>query len=362
MSNILDYIAWRGDLPFSAAPFNEVDALILAQLSMMRWENGLGPGETAQIRDVFEPMNHPPVSVGFTPENDLRLLRLIAPSVRFGGIVLRGYERAFDERSETQFAAVTLELDDGTAYVSFRGTDSSLVGWKEDCNMAFARRVPAQESAQKYLEAMAHSFPGRLRVGGHSKGGNLAIYAAASASAEVLDRIIAVYNHDGPGLSDKMNADAMYGRIRGRLYSFVPQYSIVGMLLNHPDAYTVVKSNSVSIFQHDPYSWQVEGPAFVHMPGLTRESARFDAGFRAWLGKVDDEDRELLIDSLFDVLSATQASHFGPEFWQGLARNPKTVIAAIQDINSDQRKRITRMLTDLGAATLLPGEKDDETE
>ena len=327
---------------------------------MLRWENGLAEGETALIRDLFEPMNHQPVSVGFTGENDLKLLHAVTHCERFGGMTLRDYARVFDEGSETQFAAVTLALDDGTAYVSFRGTDSTLVGWKEDCNMAFSRPVPAQEAARAYLEAEANRFPGRLRAGGHSKGGNLAMYAAATVSDATRARILGVYNNDGPGLSDRMNADALYGRIRRLLHSYVPQGSIVGMLLDHPDAFSVVKSNSVSILQHDPYSWQVEGPAFVRMPALSRDSARFDAGFRAWLGRVGEDDRELLIDKLFNVLSATNATHFGREFWQGLARNPGSVISAIQDITADQRRRITKMLTDLGAATLLPGEKNDE--
>lgn len=358
MSNILDYITWRGDLPFAAAPFNEVDGLILAQLSMLRWENGLEEGESARIEALFEPMNRQPVSVGFTAENDLRLLDRIAHCPRFGAITLRDYTRAFDEAAGMQFAAVTLCLDDGTAYVSFRGTDSTLVGWKEDCNMAFSTPVPAQEAARAYLEAAARRFSGPLRVGGHSKGGNLAMYASACADEATRERILEVYNNDGPGLSDRMNAPALYARITGRLRSFVPQGSVVGMLLAHPDRYVVVRSNSVSILQHDPYSWQVEGPAFVHLPSLSRDSARFDAAFRKWLGGVDEDDREVLIDTLFGVLAATNAQSFGREFWQGLARNPKSVLGAIQGIDPERRRRVSRMLTDLGAAVVRPGEAD----
>lgn len=357
MSNILDYITWRGDLPFSAAPFNEVDGLVLAQLSMFRWENGLAPGGSAKICALFEPMNHQPVSVGFTAENDMKLLHLIAHCRRFGEIALRDYEQDFREDMEMQFAAVTLMLDDGTAYVSFRGTDSTLVGWKEDCNMAFSTPVPAQEAARLYLNAAAERFGGALRVGGHSKGGNLAMYAAATAEDAARERILGVYNNDGPGLSDKMNARALYQCITGRLHSYVPQGSIVGMLLAHPDAYTVVRSNSVSILQHDPYSWQVEGPAFVRMPGLNRDSARFDAAFRRWLSGVDEDDREVLIDTLFNVLEATKSPSFGREFWQGLARNPGAVLAAIQDVEPERRRRVTRMLTELGGLALRPGEK-----
>ena len=221
--------------------------------------------------------------------------------------------------------------------------------------MAFSKPVPAQEAARKYLRAALARFPGAIRVGGHSKGGNLAMYAAATVDDG--DRVTDIYNNDGPGLSDRMNADALYRRIAGRLRVYVPQGSIVGMLLQHPDEYTVVKSTSVSILQHDPYSWQVEGPAFVRMPGLSRDSARFDAAFRRWLSGIDEANRELLIDTLFNVLSAAKSRTFGREFWQGLARNPGSVLSAIQNIDADKRRRVTRMLTDLGAAA-IKGEKE----
>ena len=356
MSNILDYIKWRGDLRFAVAPFNEVDGLILAQLSMLRWENSLRPGESVLIRELYAPMIQQPVSVGFTVENDGQLLQLATRSARFGNLTICDFVHVFDEDAEMQFAAVTMKLDDGTAYVSCRGTDKTLTGWKEDCKMAFSKPVPAQEAAREYLKAAAQRFPGRLRIGGHSKGGNLAMYAAATVDAEVRSRIVAVYNNDGPGMSDRMDAPALYDRLAGRLYSFVPQGSIVGMLLDHPDEYTVVQSKSVSIFQRDPYSWQVEGPAFVHMPALSRDSARFDAVFRKWLGGIDEDDRELLIDTLFGVLSAANVQSFGRAFWQSLARNPKPVLNAIKDVDSEKRKRISGMIGDLGAAARHSGE------
>lgn len=358
MSNILDYITWRGDLSFAAAPFNEVDGLILAQLSMFRWENGLEDGASARLSELYEPMNYQPVSVGFTMDNDMKLLERVTHSRRFGEITLSGYVHAFDEAAEKQFAAITLHLDDGTAYVSFRGTDNTLVGWKEDCNMAFSTPVPAQQAAKEYLDAAAARDACALRVGGHSKGGNLAMYAAATAAQAARDKLIAVYNNDGPGLSDRMDAPALYARIAGRLRSFVPQGSIVGMLLAHPDEYTVVKSKSVSILQHDPYSWQVEGPVFVRMPGLSRDSARFDAAFRQWLGDVSDDDREVLIDTLFTVLAAANSQTFGREFWQAVVRNPVPVLSAMKDVEPGDRRRIARMIADL-AAKVRTAEAED---
>lgn len=354
LSNLLDYIRWRGDIPLTAMPLGPVDGLILAQLAMLRWENGLEPGATRPLRALREPMQAQPVSVGFTAENDMKLFGLLADSVRFGRLPVGDYVKTFDENVEIQFSAIAVDLPDGSTYVAFRGTDSTIVGWKEDFKMAFSRPVPAQEAARDYLTLISHTHSGPLLVGGHSKGGNLAMYAAATVEPDVLARILAVYNYDGPGLSDRMDAPSLYEHITGRLHSYVPQGSIVGLLLAHPDEYTVVRSNSIGILQHDPYSWQVEGPDFVTLPELSRDSARFDLVFRRWLSGVDESDRSSLIDCLFTVLSATRSQNFGREFWAGLARNPGNVFSAIQGLDSNKRRRVLKMLVDLGSLAMKP--------
>ena len=345
MGNMLDYLRWRGDLSVEKVPLGEVDALILAQLSMLRWENA--PRAAGTLAERAEVVLAGPVSAGFTPDEDEKLLRLISGSERFGGATLSDCICEVDEDAGMQFAAVSVRLADGTRFLSFRGTDNTIVGWKEDCSMAFSRPVPAQEAARAYLERIARQYPDPLILGGHSKGGNLAMYAAATADERARGRVTAIYNFDGPGLSDRIDAPALYARLAGRLHSFVPQGSIVGLLLAHPDEYAVVRSNAVGILQHDPYSWQVEGPAFERMPGLSADSARFDGAFRAWLAEMDETDRALLVDTLFGILSATNAQTFGREFWAGLAQNTKAVRAAIDMVDPDTRKRIRRMLADL---------------
>ena len=352
MSNMLDYIRWRGDLPLEREPLGGVDGLILSQLAMLRWEHGLGEGGSETLAGLYPSMKDVPLSEGFTADNDAKLLALAADSRRFGGVRLSDYVHVWDGDRSMQFAAVALHLPDGTVFAAFRGTDSTLAGWKEDCNMAFSTPVPAQLAAADYLAGLCKKYPAKLRVGGHSKGGNLAMYAAASMDDGDRQRLLAVYNNDGPGLSDRMDAPALYARITGRLHSYVPQGSIVGMLLAHPDEYAVVRSNSVGILQHDPYSWQVLGPDFVRLPELSRDSARFDIAFRQWLAGVGEEDRAMLVDTVFDILSATRSQSFGREFWAGLARNPKSVLEAIQGVEPEKRRRITRMLLDLGALAL----------
>ena len=350
LSNMLDYIRWRGDIPFSILPPGEVDGLILSQLSMIRWEEGLE--RDATLRYLVPRIREEPVAVGFTAENDKKLLDAIGTSERFGSMRIGDYVRRFDEQSETQFAAITLHLPDDTLFVAFRGTDNTVVGWKEDFNMAFSEPVPAQECAREYLTEIAERYPGPIRVGGHSQGGNLAMYAAATVSQAVGERILGVCNYDGPGLSDKMDTAGLYGRLDGKLQSFLPQGSVVGLLLAHPETYTVVKSTSFGVFQHDPYSWQVEGPSFVRMPGLSTESAKLDTALRSWLAEMDEKDRTELVETLFEVISATDAKTFGREFWIGLSQNALNVGKTIRGLDPEKRARVSKMITELGRLAL----------
>lgn len=347
MSNMIDYIKWRGDLPIDKIPVGEVDALILAQFSMMRWEGALNEGESETLNALFPALNHPPVSVGFTAEDDAIMLELAAHSERFGALTVSDFVSVFDAERVEQFAAITLHLPDESIYVSFRGTDSTLVGWREDSRLAFSKPIPAQGEAAAYLKRVCEKYPGAVRVGGHSKGGNLAMYAAAALDDAMRERVLAIYNFDGPGFGDPANASMLYERLHGRLHTRIPQGSIVGLLLAHPDEYEVVRSIGKGFLQHDPYTWQVAGSRFVRMPEISRESARLDIAFHNWLTAMDESDRELLVGTLFDILQSTQARAFGDDFWQSLARNPGAVMTAINDVEPGTRLRLFRMLVEL---------------
>ena len=358
MSNMLDYIRWRGDLPFSTVPLGEVDGLILAQLSMIFWEEGMDRGESRTLSELAQALKGKDVSAGFTVKNDALLLEAAAASVRFGGLVLSDFEHNFDEDAQIQFAAVTFHLPDGDSFISFRGTDSTLVGWKEDFRMSYEMPVPAQASAAAYFARAATRTGGRLYVGGHSKGGNLAMYAAAQADQDILGRIIRVCNYDGPGFHNRGEAAKLYETIRDRLLSFVPQSSVIGMLLAHPDGYEIIRSDSVGILQHDPYSWQVEGCRFVRSPMLTKDSLYIQSVIRRWLAEVDSEERRLFVDVLFHVLGSTNARSFGKEFWIGFLTRPDAVLASLRDIDPDSLWRIGGILADLGKAVFRgPEEK-----
>ena len=227
---------WRGDVPLTVAPFNAVDNLVLSQLAYTSFDG--------VKRDRLGAMARARLRPGDVQGNDRQLLELLATSRRLGVARVRRAVEQLDEERQMQFGALTLELDDGTACVVFRGTDATLIGWKEDLNMSFADEIPSQAEAVRYLNDSARDTRRPLRVMGHSKGGNLAVYSSVKCRPEVRRRIIAVYNNDGPGLSERAMAEPGYARIERRIQTFLPQSSVVGILLGTAERYKVVHAEA----------------------------------------------------------------------------------------------------------------------
>ena len=201
------------------------------------------------------------------------------------------------------------ECQDNTYFVAFRGTDDTLVGWKEDFNMSYILAVPSQLEAVSYLEKVAEKVRGKLRLGGHSKGGNLAVYAAVQCKEEIQERIIEIYNNDGPGFSKEMLISEPYNRVRERIWTIVPQTSVVGMLLEHEEEYLVTKSSQSGIMQHDPLSWEVLGAKFVYLDDVKKNSRILDRTLKNWINKMTREQREEFVMVLFHVIDETGAKN-----------------------------------------------------
>lgn len=303
---MLNYLDWRGDLTLAADPWNDVDSLIMASLSYLDLSSVAD--RTLSLREVADML--PPIvpekgAHGSFSGSCRALMAQSALSDRLSEVLLHGYVNEVDQEKEMQFSAVMADLPDGSRYVAFRGTDNSIVGWREDFSMAF-ETVPAQTAAVAYLEAAAQGG-GRLTVGGHSKGGNLAIYAAAHAAPAVQARIERVYSFDGPGLDDATVASDGYARIAGRIRSFIPQSSVVGLLLAHHEEYVVVHANAVGLLQHDPFSWQVHGRRFLEVEQVDRASQVVDQTVHEWLKQLSSEERQLFVDTLFNLLESGKA-------------------------------------------------------
>lgn len=311
MGNIMDYIQWRGDLSFTQDPFNEVDNLILSCFSYVNLDGieSIQNGREAVLSEVSEAffalhskeeLEADKSFVSFAPY----MMRDMARSRRFGECVVRNYVNEIVTEDEKQFSAVEILLEDGSTYLAFRGTDDTIIGWKEDFNLCNGM-VPAQKRAAEYLDRAGKKTSRRLRVGGHSKGGNLAIYAAVACSSEAREHILEVYSNDGPGFPREFLDESAVREILPRLTRIIPECSVIGMLLEHEKEPVIVKSAQKGILQHDGFSWQVTGPSFDRAEALSKKAMGFNRILHKWIDNMDIAQRTGLIEDLFSVIEAS---------------------------------------------------------
>ena len=213
----------------------------------------------------------------------------------------------YDEKKTEQFSALTLRLPGGQHYVTFRGTDDTIVGWKEDCLLTVMDEIPAQRDAVEYLTWAASVYPGKIAVGGHSKGGNLAMYAAAMVPESVQERIGNIYNNDGPGFQEKILQTEGYRRIKPRIKTILSQNAMVGTLLWNDCDYTVVKSTAALLGAHDGFTWETTPTSFVRCENLSPSARAFDRAMEEVLVGMSMAERQEFIEEFFGTLTATGA-------------------------------------------------------
>lgn len=328
-TTVADYLTWRGDIPFSVDPFNEVDNLVLCIISYINFRRfpellTRNPREAVSLRDICQKLTQEDEQLGLSQLSYIPVAQQAAQTERFAGTRMFAFEDRSDQ--ETQFAAVTFLLPDKSVFVAFRGTDTSLVGWKEDFNMSYLESVPAQVRAAEYTaEIMRLCRFLKVRIGGHSKGGNLSVYAAVKAPAAVQDRIVRVYNNDGPGFAKPLVGTPEHMRVADRILTVVPQSSVVGQLLEHEQNVEIVRSDAEGMLQHDGFSWQVVGDHFIHLDGFSREGKVIDETLESWEGSLSPKQREAFADALYTVLTASGAK-------------------TLSDLNGDKLKSAVTML------------------
>ncbi len=351
MANISDYLTWRGDIAFYQDPFNEVDNLVLAELVYTDFA-GVVPGreseESVSIQEAYEKFwelhsEEEILDSSATTKVAPLLLKQLAESRRFGNMRLRGYVNEIDFASQSQFSVVTFLLEDDTAYVAYRGTDNTIVGWKEDFNMAFLDHTPGQIAAVNYLDEQSIYMPMDIRVGGHSKGGNFAVFASAFCQESVQDSIIAVYSNDGPGFSEGVKDEAGYQRILSRVISTVPETSIVGMLLENDLKNKVILSSEKGAMQHDAMSWQVERNYFVEAEQLSDTSVMLDATLKGWIFGLKKEQREQFVSILFDTITASGAVTLD-DIVDHKAEFLTEALRALRGLDKEQQKQLKEVL------------------
>lgn len=310
MSNIIDYVSWRGDLDFTASPFNEVDSLILTQLVYLDFR-GIVPGIHSRSSVTLEKAaeeyfaghsNQAEESGGQLLKDCRMVLKAVMGTERFKNCRLSRYIEDISEEKEYQFSAVKIVSEDGSIYISFSGTDSSLAGWKENFNMSYLARTPGQERAVQYVQKVLETGRKPVRLGGHSKGGNLAVYAAIKGGKHIQNRLRAVYNFDGPGFNEDMVKQEEYQNILPKLHTLIPQSSVIGMLLEHEEDYTVVESTEKGLLQHRALSWKVMGSHFVYSKGLSQSSIFWNETLKQWIAGMEKQEKKEFVDALFEVI------------------------------------------------------------
>ena len=342
MTNIVDYTG-SYLYTFRQKGFNELDALALSYLSYFRFPSrftALRSNEGMKLRDLNLAEHYEMYFSGtFDAKSSKELFRNMTSSPRYRDVTVKYVTEKLDEAREKQFAALCFELVPGTLAVSFRGTDTSFTGWKEDFNMSFTFPVPSQKEAKKYLEKVAGDSD-RIYVMGHSKGGNLAVYAAMMAREDVKARIKRIYSLDGPGFPEEALKSREFRSILARLVKIVPQSSIIGLLLKNPARLKIVKSSSLSLFQHDPYTWIVEENSFKEASKLSSEALKFNRKIDAALSTMESEERRMFVDTLFEIICSTGAADTD-DFFRHL---PKTLPSSLRAYSrlSDEKKDLMK--------------------
>lgn len=349
MGNIMDYISWRGDLSFEQSQFNEVDNLIFAcfsyvnldEISAVTKQKGIGLKKLTKEFMKLHTMKELEADKSFIRLAPFMMMEM-AKSVRFGKCVVRNYVNDIVTEAEQQFAAMEIVLEDGTSYVSFRGTDDTIIGWKEDFNLSTGV-VPAQKRAIEYLQKISEHTDGMLRVGGHSKGGNLAIYGSVMCKS-AHEKILEIYSNDGPGFSREFQELPEMKEMMPKIIRIIPEYSIIGTLLEHEKEPVIVASSSKGLLQHDGFSWEVQGPALVRRDSLNKTALRFIEILHKWIDGMDTEQKRLLIEDLFATLQASGYENLS-EVQSGGLKSLAAMVKRVEKFAPESRGMMQELLT-----------------
>lgn len=361
MGTLYDYMVWRGDLSFAQCPLNLVDNVILSNFAYLDMAPAFETEEPADLaatqlqvrRDVrsfktvtecfFKTHTIQEILTAGRPTREVPgLARRAVDSERFGNIYVSDYLDIVDKEAAEQMCAMVFWLDSDTAYAAFRGTDDTFIGWKEDLSLSYLNETPGQRHAVEFMNRVfGKDCPQRLYVGGHSKGGNLAIYASAFCDAAIRERIVEVYSNDGPGFRKEITGREEYQMLLPKITCILPDSSVVGGLLDNHARELIIKSNVDGVGQHDAFTWEVNGPQFV--PSERSASGKFyDDSLYRWLTKLSDNERRLFTDVLFDLLGA--GADTVSEFKDAPLRAVIEMIKASAGIDSEIKAKISDIL------------------
>lgn len=353
---LMDYLKWRNDVIFDVSSFNDVDNVILSCLVYTDFGELFSEhNKIYSIEETFKLFceKHSLQEVRESKQFLERVPLLFEDMVvgdRFKGTKIGYYKDVLEKETIKQFAAVVFFLPDGTNYIAFRGTDSTITGWKEDFLMSCSSDTEGAKEAVAYLNEVAKNIEGDLILGGHSKGGNFAMYASIFCNEEVKDRIVKVYNNDGPGFRDEIINTDEYKKAVPKICNIIPQTSIIGQLLSNYGKYTIIKSNATGIFQHDALTWEPTKDRFISSE-LDDFSKFVKVALGTWLKELDDETRQSVVSTVFSMIEETEAETF-KEFGDSLFKNSKIILKELVNLPKEKREEL---MTAMGSLAQISG-------
>ena len=330
MDSIVTYIE-REQRTFIESPVNPVDSLVFSSLCYFNFDQLVLKPELSAVRCSLDTHTSTPVLLSDIlalcevnsltegswlkdSEETVRFIQAIRASRRYRDVSVALFVDETSDAVDKQFSACTFFFESGQgimAYIAFRGTDGTLTGWKEDFNLSYKPVIPSQRSALAYVSGVSSATTCQLILGGHSKGGNLAQYAALCTDEGTYRRIIAIYDHDGPSFLEDPSPRRTTAEYDRKLHKLVPESSAFGMILERRDDYRVVQSSASAIFQHHPFSWMVEGDDFVYQQDLNASAQFFDEALDTWLRSKTPAERERFIQTIYDLIMQTNATSWG---------------------------------------------------
>lgn len=344
---MMDYLETYGGTRFDRAPVNDVDYLIFAQMAYLDFDLNIAPGTPlpeALSRAAWADSDQPSEArFAFQKKDDQQLIRLCASALRYQKIQFERFETLLDDEMETQFAALSLRMEDGSLLIAYRGTDNTLAGWKEDFNMAFMTVVSAQVSALIFLEEEQEKADSIVLIG-HSKGGNLALYAAAACAPGIQDKLLDVVNFDGPGLNDVMIRSRGFLRIESKMRALLPRASLVGLLFQQPKNVRLVECTMFSLMQHYPYFWKTDGMDFIYAKEPTRASVLLGESVRSLILRLSPSEREQFVEAVYQIIRNTEAQTL-TDMASRAGQSALAMLDALRKSPPESRKALIRALT-----------------
>lgn len=338
--NIITYAEKYKNKTYQEMPFSDVDGLILCQAAYYDFSDEEERQEfTQSVSSYMTKERESLLHALITRNGDDQLVEILESGGRHGSLKVANFIDKIDESCDEQFSAITYKLEENLYFIAFRGTDNSVVGWKEDFNMTFQDEVPAQREAVRYAVAMMERYPGQFYLGGHSKGGNLAVYTAMMLPEKMQERLLCVYNYDGPGFWEAVYQSEHYKKIRPKIKKLIPQTSIVGMLMEEDDNYLVVKNKVSGFMQHNAFNWIVMGNRFALQEEADSSSKIWKGALNRWIKGLELQERKQFVTIVFDIIYSLEITTLN-EVAKNRKENTRKLLKQLSKVEAEEKKML----------------------